>query len=160
MVSFDDPFDDGLGPDLMDRGSAKEMGGGGGGSPFYDDSYEDALRIMGRAFEIPSPWEQRPRMMDNAEAAELARRLSLLRTLGGSGHPFGAPPTLGPASGASEAGTGQAVEAFIAALQEVPPDDQRLSDLRQQIDGAGGEVQDTLALVCEFPEVQAKLVDG
>jgi hypothetical protein len=160
MVSFDDPFDDGLGPDLMDRGSAKEMGGGGGGSPFYDDSYEDALRIIGRGSEIFSPWEQRARAMDNPEAAELARRLSLLRTLSGSDHPFGMPLTLGPAPDEAPADTGQAVEAFIAALQEFPADEQRLAGLRQQIDGAGGEVQDTLALVCEFPEVQAKLGDG
>jgi hypothetical protein len=173
MVNFDDPFDDGLGPDLVDRGSAKEMGGGGGGGGFYDDSYEDALRIMGRGFEIPPPWEQRARTMDNADAAELARRLSLLRTLGGSSDPFGPPPTLGPASdtlapdapstdasSADEpsADTGQAVEAFIAALQEVPPDEQRLADLRQQIDDAGGEIRDTLALVCEHPGVQDKLV--
>jgi hypothetical protein len=134
------------------------MGGGGGGA-FYDDSYEDALRIMGRAFEIPSPWEQRARTMDNAEAAELARRLSLLRTLSGSSHPFGAAPTLGPASDEDLADTGQVVEALIAALQEVPPDEQRLRGLRQQIDEAGGDVQDTLALVCEFPEVRAKLGD-
>jgi hypothetical protein len=160
MVSFGDPFDDGLGPDLMDRGSAKEMGGGGGGGSFYDDSYEDALRIMGRGSEIFSPWEQRARTMDNPEAAELARRLSLLRTLSGSSHPFGAPPTLGPAPDDEPADSGQAVEAFIAALQEVPPDEQRLTGLRQQIDQAGGEVRDTLALVCEFPEVQAKLGDG
>ena len=158
MVSFDDPFGDGLGPDLMDRGSGKEMGGGGGGA-FYDDSYEDALRIMGRAFEIPSPWEQRARTMDNAEAAELARRLSLLRTLSGSSHPFSAPPILGPANDVEPADTGRAVEAFITALQEFPPNEQRLTGLRQQIDDAGGEVRDTLALLCEFPEVQAKLGD-
>jgi hypothetical protein len=157
MVSFDDPFDDGLGPDLVDRGSAKEMGGSSAGS-FYDDSYEDALRIMGRGTEIPSPWEQRARAMGNAEAAELASRLSLLRSMGGS-DVFGGPPTLGPAPDAASgaADTGQAVEAFIAALQEVPSDEQRLSDLHQQIDEAGPEVRDTLALVCEYPEVQAKL---
>ena len=162
MVSFDDPFDDGLGPDLIDRGSAKEMGGAGGGGGFYDDSYEDALRIMGRGFEIPSPWEQRARSMSNPDAAELARRLSLLRTLSGSSDPFGPPLTLGPApdpssTGEASADTGQAVEAFIAALQEVPPDEQRLSELCQQIDDAGGEIRDTLALVCEHPGVQDKL---
>jgi hypothetical protein len=162
MVSFNDPFDDGLGPDLIDRGSAKEMGGAGGGGGFYDDSYEDALRIMGRGFEIPPPWEQRARAMDNPDAAELARRLSLLRTLSGSNDPFGPSPTLGPAPGAPATGeapanTGQAVEAFVAGLQEVPPDEQRLSDLRQQIEDAGGEIRDTLALVCEHPGVQDKL---
>jgi hypothetical protein len=157
MVSFDDPFDDGLGPDLVDRGSAKEMGGASGGGGFYDDSYEDALRIMGRGFEIPPPWEQRARTMDNPDAAELARRLSLLRTLSGSSDPFGPPPTLGPAPDAPSADTGQAVEAFIAALQEVPSDEQRLSELRQQIDDAGGEIRDTLVLVCEHPGVQDKL---
>jgi hypothetical protein len=163
MVSFDDLFDDGLGHDLIDRGSAKEMGGEPGGS-FYDDSYDDALRIMGRGSEISPPWEQRARAMHNPEAAELARRLTRLRTLSGSSGAFGAPPILGSAPGADtgsvDAGSadmGQAVEAFIAALQEVPPDEQRLADLRQQIDKAGGEVRDTLALVCERPEVQAKL---
>ena len=158
MVSFDDPFDDGLGPDLMDRGSAKEMGGGGGGGGFYDDSYEDALRIMGRGAEIPSPWEQRARAMDNAEAAELARRLSLLRTLGGSIGDLGLSRTLGPA--AEIAGMDQAVESFIAALQDLPPDEQRLTALRQQIEEGGPEVRDSLALVCEHAEVQAKLGGG
>ena len=157
MANLSDPFDDGLGPDLIDRGGAKEMGGAGGGGGFYDDSYEDALRIMGRGFEIPPPWEQKARTMDNADAAELARRLSLLRALSGSHDPFGPPPTLGPAADAPSAGTGQAVEAFIAALQEVPPDQGRLAGLRQQIHDAGGEVRDTLALVCEHPGVQGKL---
>jgi hypothetical protein len=162
MVSFDDPFDDGLGPDLVDRGSAKEMGGGGAGGGFYDDSYEDALRIMGRGSEIFSPWEQRARSMDNPEAAELARRLTRLRTLSGSSGALGAPPILGAApeadtADAGSADTGQAVEAFIFALQEVPPDEQKLANLHQQIDEAGGEVRDSLALVCEHPEVQAKL---
>jgi len=160
MASFDDPFNDGLGSDLMDRGSAKEMGGGGGGGGFYDDSYEDALRIMGRGSEIPSPWEQRARTMDNPEAAELARRLSLLRTLGGRSDPFGPLPTLGPSPDADTADTTQKVEAFIAALQEVPPDEQRLVALRRQIEEGGQEVRDSLALVCEHPEVQAKLGGG
>jgi hypothetical protein len=84
--------------------------------------------------------------------------------MGGSSDVFGGPPTLGPAPDAADAAsgaaaTGQAVEAFVAALQEVPPDEQKLSDLHQQIDEAGPEVRDTLALVCEHPEVQAKLGD-
>jgi hypothetical protein len=165
MVSSDNPFDDDLGHDLIDRGSAKEMGGEPGGS-FYDDSYDDALRIMGRGSEISPPWEQRARAMHNPEAAELARRLTRLRTLSG-GSALGGLPILGSAPGADTADpvsadtgsvdTGQAVEAFIAALQEVPLSEQRLADLHQQIDAAGGEVRDSLALVCEHPQVQAKL---
>lgn len=156
MTEGEDRFDDGLGPDPLDRGSAKEMGGGGGGGSFYDLSYEDALRIMGRAHEIPSPFEQRARIMDNAEAAELARRLTLLRQTSGAG--VGLPThlsTLGLAGGSQEAG--QAVEAFIAALQEIPADGAKLSALCQKIDEAGGEVRDTLALVCEHSTVQIKL---
>ena len=156
MTESTDRFDDGLGSDPVDRGSAKEMGGGGGGGSFYDPSYEDALRIMGRAHEIPSPFEQRARMMDNPEAAELARRLTLLRRTSGAGVGPPAPlSTLGPAGGSQEAG--QAVEAFIGALQEIPADEAKLSALCQQIDDAGGEVRDTLALVCEHPTVQVKL---
>ncbi len=156
MTESDDRFDDGFGPDPLDRGSAKEMGGGGGGGSFYDPSYEDALRIMGRAHEIPSPFEQRALTMDNPEAAELARRLTLLRRTSGAG--VGLPGllgTLGLAGGAQEAG--QAVEAFIAALQEVPAEEARLSALCEQIAAAGGEVREPLALVCEHPTVQTKL---
>ena len=148
-------LDDGLGPDPVDRGSAKGMGGDSGGA-LYDPSYEVALRIMGREHEIPSPFEQRARVMDNPEAAELARRLTALRRTAGVGFgPFGALPTLGPP--ADVPGAGQAVETFIAALQEVPLDQQELSALRQQIEGVSADVQDTLALVCQHPDVQAKL---
>ena len=156
MTENEDRFDDGLGPDPLDRGSAKEMGGGGGGGSFYDPSYEDALRLRGRAHEIPSPFEQQARIMVNAEAAELARRLTLLRRTSGPGGGLPASlGTLGPAGGSQEAG--QAVEAFIAALQEIPADEAKLSVLCEQIDDAGGEVRDTLALVCEHPTVQTKL---
>jgi hypothetical protein len=154
MDERQDLFDDGLGPDPIDRGSAKEMAGDGGGGGFYDPSYEDALQIMGRAHEIPSPFEQRPRMMNNPEAAELARRLSLLRDTVGTGRddPL---PMLGPPSG--PLGGGSAVEAFIAGLQESPVDPVKLSELSGQIEGAGAEARDTLALVCEHPAVQDKL---
>lgn len=149
-----DLLDDGLGPDPIDRGSAKEMAGDGGGGGFYDPSYEDALRIMGRAHEIPSPFEQRPRMMENPEAAELARRLSLLRDAMGSGG--GEPlPVLGPPGG--PLGDGSAVESFIACLQESPVDPARISELRTRIEGTSAGARDTLALVCEHPAVQDKL---
>jgi hypothetical protein len=152
MPERQDPFDDGLGPDPLDRGSAKEMGGGGGGS-FIDPSYEDALHIMGRAHELPSPFEQRALMMDNAEAAELARRLTTLRQAAGAG--LGPLPTLGgPAAGAA---AGQTVPEFIAALQEIPPDRQKLAGLRQQIEQTSADVEGALERVCEHPAVQSKL---
>lgn len=144
-----DLFDDGLGPDPLDRGSLKEMAGGSSGGSFYDPSYEDALRVMERAHEIPSPFEQRPRTMDNPEAAELARRLTLLRNTAGIGSgPLGLPRTLGGDA---------AVEAFIAALQRSPADPTALSALRQQIEEEGTEARDTVALVCEHPAVRGKL---
>ena len=82
MPNISHPLDDGLGPDPIDRGSGKVMGAGGGGS-YMDPSYEDALRIMGRGDKIPSPFEQRALVMDDAEAAELAQRLTALRASAG-----------------------------------------------------------------------------
>ena len=158
MPESQDPLDDGLGPDLVDRGSEKMMGGGtGGGSTNYlDPSYEDALRIMGRAYEIPSPFEQRALTMNNPEAAELARRLTALRNAaGGVGGLLGALNALLPGDRSSE--TGETVQAFIAALQEEPADTGKLATLRQQIEAAGGQVQAALAVVGEHPAVQAKL---
>jgi hypothetical protein len=157
MPNQGDPFDDGLGPDPIDRGSGKIMGGDGGGGGFIDPSYEDAMRIMGRADELPSPFEQRAFGMDPA-GAELAGRLTALRQATGVGiGPFGAPATLG-APGESPS-AGEAVSGFIAALQEVPPDGGKLATLRGQIGGAGGDVRAALERVCEHPAVQAKL-DG
>ena len=152
-----DPFDDGLGSDPIDRGSGKIMGGDGGGGAFMDSSYEDALRIMGRADELPSPFEQRALGMDSA-GAELAGRLTALRQAAGlEVGPFGAPPTLGAPDEAASAG--ETVSGFIAALQEVPPDGGKLAALRHQIEEAGGDVQAAFERVCEHPAVQAKL-DG
>lgn len=127
----------------------KEMAGGGGGGSFYDPSYEDALRIMGRANEIPPPFEQRPRTMDNPEAVELARRLTLLRNTAGIGSgPLAVPRTLGD---------DEAVEGFIAALQCRPAEPTALLALRQQIEEAGTEARDMVALVCEHLAVRGKL---
>lgn len=156
MAETRDPFDDGLGPDPLDRGSGKLMGGGGGGGGSdIDPSYDDALRIMGRGHEMPSPWEQRALTMDNPEAAELARRLTALRRAAGADLGSFAAPTLGaPAEGPS---TGQVVQEFIAALQEAPPDPQQLADLRRQIAGGEAEVQTALNTVCEHAAVQARL---
>jgi hypothetical protein len=152
-----DPFDDDLGPDPMDRGSGKIMdGGGGGGGDLIDPSYEDALRIMGRAHELPSPFEQRALTMDNPEGAELARRLTALRQAAGvEVSPFGAPPTLGAPG--ETASAREAVSDFIIALQEIPPDSGKLGALRDQIEGAEGDVQAAVERVCEHPAVQAKL---
>lgn len=150
------PFDDGLGPDPLDRGGGKVMGGGPGGGSDIDPSYEDALRIMGRAHEIPSPFEQRALFMENVEAVELARRLTVLRRTAGA--------AFGPLTGLSRLGApaeapsvGQAVQGFIAALQEAPFDPQKLTALHQQIEQAEAEVQTALEKVCEHPAVQARL---
>jgi hypothetical protein len=150
--------DDGLGPDPLDRGSGKVMGGGsgGGGGSDFDPSYEDALRIMGRGHKMPSPFVQRPFFMDDPEAAELAARLTALRRAAGAGlGPFSALPTLGTTTDKPE--TGQAVQEFVAALQEVPPDPKKLAALRRRIEGEKAEVKAGLERVCEHPAVQAKL---
>ncbi len=160
MAENRDPRNDGLGPDPLDRGSGKVMGGGsgGGGGSDFDPSYEDALRIMGRGHKMPSPFVQRPFFMDDPEAAELAVRLTALRRAGGAGPgPFKAIPALGPTSGASE--TGRAVEEFVAALQEVPPDPKKLAALRGRIGQGEPDVRAGLEKVCEHPAVQAKLAE-
>ncbi len=131
------------------------MGGGGGGGSDIDPSYEDALRIMGRAHEIPSPFEQRALIMDNPDAAELARRLTALRRAAGADLGSFAAPTLG--APAEELLTGQVVQEFISALQETPPDPQELAALRRQIEQAETEVRAALETVCEHAAVQARL---
>ena len=155
MPESHDPFDDGLGPDPLDRGSGKLMGAGGGGGSDIDPSYEDALHIMGRGHEMPSPWEQRALTMDNPEAAELARRLTALRTVAGAD--VGSFVALSLDAPAEAPTAGQAVQDFIAALQESPPDPQRLTGLRQQIEGEGAAVRAALEQVCEHAAVQARL---
>ncbi|MBN1953708.1 MAG: hypothetical protein JW900_01550 [Anaerolineae bacterium] len=128
------PFDDDLGRDPLDLGGRKEMGAGSGGGSFLDPSYDDALRILGQASEIPPIFEQRPRMMDNSEAADLAPRLTALRAVG----------------------AGPAVEALIAALQERPPDREKLDHLRRQLEADAGAA-DALRRLCDHPAVQARL---
>jgi hypothetical protein len=149
------PVDDGLGPDPIDRGSGKVMGAGGGGS-YMDPSYEDALRIMGRGDRIPSPFEQRALVMDDAEAAELGRRLTALRASAGIGPGLApGPAVLGPSAGGPA--VGQAVDDFIAALQALPPDPAALAGLRQEIEKGSGDIRAALGKVCEQPAVQARL---
>jgi hypothetical protein len=156
MPNISHPLDDGLGPDPIDRGSGKVMGAGGGGS-YMDPSYEDALRIMGRGDRIPSPFEQRALVMDDAEAAELARRLTALRASAGIGPGLApGPALLGPSAGGPA--VGQVVDDFVAALQTLPPDAAALANLRMQIARAGGEVDAALGKICEHPAVQARLV--
>jgi hypothetical protein len=155
MPNQGDPFDDGLGPDPIDQGSGKIMDVPGGPGDLIDPSYEDALRILGRADELPSPFEQRPLIMDNPEGEKLARRLTALRQAAGvEVGPFRLPPTLGAPGGTSA--VGEAVSSFIIALQEVPPGG-KLAALREQIEEAGGDVQAALERVCEHPAVQAKI---
>jgi hypothetical protein len=94
-----------------------------------------------------------PLLMSNPEAAELAQRLTALRQAAGVGQMLHS--NIGLMNEAPS--VGQAVLDFIAALQEVPPDQQKLATLRQQIGGAGGEVQGALERVCEYPAVRSKL---
>ncbi len=158
MPNQGDPFDDGLGPDPLDRGSGKVMGGRDSSIGSYlDPSYEDALRIMGRADEMPPVHLQMPLFMGNAEGADLARRLTALRLAAGVDvGPFaGMPTTLGPPVVA--ASVGEAVTEFIVGLQESPLDRAKLAALRQQVEGAGAEVRAALERVCEHPAVRAKL---
>jgi hypothetical protein len=151
-----DPFDDGLGPDPLDLEGGKQMGGDAGGGDLLDPSYEDALRIMGRAHEIPAPFEQRALVMDDTEAAELARRLTALRSAVGTGPDLGLPPP-SPGPPAGPATPRQAVESFVAALQAVPADRDGLAALARQIRQAGSDMRQALDRVCEHPAVQAKL---
>ena len=155
-INSQNPFDDGFGPNLLDRGGGKFLGGGrsgntGSSGSFIDPSYEDALHTLGRAFKIPSPMEQRSLIMDDAEAADLARRLTTLREAAGAG--FGSPIfSAGPAS--EKPSIGQQVQEFIAALQEKPPDVSRLEVLRQMIAAADDQIRLALESVCEHEGVQ------
>ena len=155
MPDISHPLDDGLGPDPIDRGSGKVMGAGGGGS-YMDPSYEDALRIMGRGDKIPSPFEQRALVMDDAEAAELAQRLTALRASAGVGPGLAPEPAVLGLSAGGPA-VGQAVDDFVAALQALPPDPAALASLRQEIEKGGADVCEALGKVLEQPAVQARL---
>ena len=148
------PEDD-FGPDPIDRGSFKGMGPSEGGGGWIDPSYEDALRILGRGDLIPSPFEQRALVMDDAEAAGLARRLTELRAASGAGTPF-----LGFPSPAGQETMTEITEQWIAALQEVPPHPEKLARLRAALEGADEQVRLSLATLCEHPGVQAKLAAG
>ena len=125
--------------DLIDESGGKAMGPGGGGGGYYDPSYEDALRILGREYELPSPMAQRAFTMTDAEAAELADRLTSLRKDG--------------MMSAAE----QPIGEFIAGLQARPPDVQKLSALREQIAQFGPGLQADVERVWQFPGVQAQL---
>ena len=143
-------FDDTFGPDPMDRGSAKPLGtgGSGGGGSFIDPSYEDALKILGREGAMPNPLAQRALTMDDAEGADLARRLTQLRNAAGVSAYALEPQTE----------LGKAVQAFIRALQDPAADTKRLRDLREEIEAQGDdEVTGALAEVCAHPGVEARL---
>jgi hypothetical protein len=147
MPNEEHSFDDGLGPDPLDRGSAKPLGASGGGGSFIDPSYEDALRILGREAAMPNPWAQQALTMDDAEAADLAARLTRLRTTAGlSTH------ALAPATE-----VGKAVQTFIRALQDSAVEPQQLVDMRAQIEAEGGDdVVGALSEVCAHPGVEAR----
>lgn len=141
-------FDDEFGPDPLDRGSAKPMGAGGGGGSTIDPSYEDALKILGREGAMPNPWAQRALTMDDAEGADLARRLTRLRTTSGTGS-----QALEPASE-----VGEAVQAFIRALHDPLASAKQRRARREEIEAQGDdEVVAALAEVCAHPGVEARL---
>ena len=147
-------FDDGLGGDVIDEGGGKLTGPGGGGGSDIDPSYEDALRILDRAFMIPSPFEQRALIMDDGEGAELARCLTRLRGLAGGGAGMlGIISNVTPNAGAL---SGAAVDAFIAALQEQPADAEKLARMQSELANSSQEAQATLEQMRAFPGVQAK----
>jgi hypothetical protein len=149
MPDEEKTLDDGLGPDPMDRGSAKPMGTGtGGGGSYIDPSYEDALKILGREDAMPKPWVQHAQIMDNAEGADLARRLTRLRTEAGALSHAVEPPTE----------VGKAVQAFIRALHNPTASKEKRADLRQEIESKGDDdVVGALAEVCAHPGVEARL---
>jgi hypothetical protein len=94
--------------------------------------------------------------MDDAEAAELARRLTTLRASAGIGAGLApGPAVLGPSAGGPA--VGQVVDDFVAALQALPPDTAVLASLRQEIEKGGADVRAALGKVCEQPAVQARL---
>jgi hypothetical protein len=160
MSDNSDRFDDGLGPDPINRGSGKAMGAGNSGTSsggsYIDPSYEDALHIMGRAWKIPSPFEQRAQIMDDPDAAELARRLTLLRQAAGTG--FGAFNDLPEMDvTVEEPSVGQMVQDFIAALQENPPNPQRLADMCRKIEQANDAIRKALTNVCDHPVIKDRL---
>lgn len=141
-------FNDEFGPDPLDRGSAKLMGAGGGGGSTIDLSYEDALKILGREGAMPSPWAQRALTMDDAEGADLARRLTRLRSAAGAGSQAIEPSTE----------VGKTVQAFIRALHDPLASAEQRRARREEIEAQDDdEVAAALAEVCAHPGVEARL---
>lgn len=143
MTDLQDPVDDDLGPDILDRGSGKFMGSGSshGGGSYMDPSYEDALHILGKAHEMPPPFVQQALRMDNPEAADLAQRLTALRQAAGAGFGGSFFPVRQPDQPHSVA---RQVQEFIAALQAKPPDTDILQTLYHAIARHDDEIQDAL----------------
>ena len=151
-----DLLDDGLGDDLIDRGSSKAMGStGGGGGSYIDPAYEEALRITDSAFGMPAPYEQRALYMEDAHAAKLARLMTELRSVSRADDIK--TNTAQPGVGSDAVSTAQAVEKFFVALQENPIDSSALNALREKIPVENDKVRLALDAVCDFPDVEAKL---
>ena len=146
MTDLQDPVDDDLGPDILDRGSGKFMGSGGshGGGSYMDPSYEDALHILGKANEMPPPFVQQALRMDNREAADLAQRLTTLRQAAGAG--FGGYFLLAEQPDEPHSVARQ-VQDFIAALQAKPPDTAILQTLYHAIARHDDEIRAALESV-------------
>jgi hypothetical protein len=143
-------FNDEFGPDPIDRGSAKPMGAGGrgGGGSYIDPSYDEALNILGREDAMSMPWVQHAQVMSDAEAADLAKRLTQLRNAAGvSAH------ALEP-----QTEMGKAVQAFIRALHDPLASTEQRGDLRKEIEAQGvDDVTSALVEVCAHPGVEARL---
>lgn len=157
MTDSQDTFDDDLGPDILNRGGGKFIGGGHSedmspSGSYMDPSYEDALHILGRSHEIPPPFIQMALTMDNAEAADLAHRLTALRQEAGVG--FGS-YIIPPDQERKVSSVSQEVQIFVAALQKIPPDLPTLEALYQTIAAASDEIRLALENVCEHESIQS-----
>lgn len=146
---------DDLGAPIVDESTGKRVspGGGGGGSDI-DPSYEMALHILGRPEAMPSPITQAPITMQDDEGAELARRLTRLREVGGVPDTAVVEPMHGPAGDAG------AVEALLRALIDPLPDPDRIRAAAEQARGMGPEVAAAVDEVLDHPGVRARSQTG
>lgn len=152
MPEHNNPLGDDFGEVPLDRSGGKIMGtqGGGGSGGFIDESYAEALRILRQEHTLPKPWEQRALMMESAEGAELARRLTTLRHAVGRGL-SDVLPTMDDDPAALDAAG--AVEALIAALQVTPVEQARVEALRAHIVQQRPDLQAALADVLDYEAI-------
>lgn len=146
MTEPQKPFEDDFGPDLVDRSNVKFMGRASN-SHDRDPSYDDALKIISLYGK-----EENLAQANEEEVDQLARSLTSLRIVSG----VWAGANMLPFEDNTEA-----VQGFVAHLQNKPPDMAALETLCQILAGTiDTSVTRAFEKVCAHESVQLILAGG